>query len=107
MRRAVSLRKNTTQAEAELWKYLRRKQMGVKFRRQHALGNYIVDFCCVEKKLIVELDGSQHLDLQEYDKIRTEYLESLGYRVTRFWNNQVMNDVKGVILAIEYALEER
>ncbi len=107
MQRAINLRKNTTQAEAELWKYLRRKQMGVKFRRQHALGNYIVDFCCIEKKLIIELDGSQHLDLQEYDEARTTYLESLGYRVLRFWNNQVTNDINGVVLSIEYALENR
>ena len=107
MRRAVNLRKNTTQAEEKLWKHLRRKQMTVKFRRQHALGNYIVDFCCIEKKLIIEFDGSQHLDLQEYDEVRTQYLESLGYRVLRFWNNQVMKDINGVILAIEYALEER
>ena len=107
MQRAVNLRKDQTQAEAELWKYLRRKQMGVKFRRQHALGNYIVDFCCIEKKLIIELDGSQHLDLEEYDEVRTEVLESLGYRVLRFWNNQVMNNIEGVVLAIEYALEER
>ena len=107
MRRAANLRKEATPAEVKLWGYLRREQMGVKFRRQHALGNYIVDFCCIEKKLIIELDGSQHLDLQEYDEIRTEYLESLGYRVLRFWNNQVMKDINGVIVAIEYALEER
>jgi very-short-patch-repair endonuclease len=105
MRRAANLRKNTTPAEKKLWAYLERSQLGVPFRRQHAIGNFIVDFCCVKKKLIVELDGSQHLDLQEYDEDRTAYLKSRGYRVIRFWNNDVMNDINGVILAITYALE--
>ena len=106
MRRAVNLRKNMTDAERKLWRYLERKQLGVRFRRQHAIGNFIVDFCCVQKKLVVELDGSQHLDFQEYDEDRTKYLESRGYRVIRFWNHDVMNDINGVILAITYALED-
>ncbi len=62
----------------------------------------MVDFCCIRKKLIMELD----LDMQEYDDEKTEYLKSRGYRVIRFWNNNVMNDIDGVILAITYALEE-
>ncbi len=106
MRRAANLRKNMTGAERKLWHCLERKQLGVRFRRQHAIGNFIVDFCCVKKKIIVELDGSQHLDLQEYDEDRTAYLKSRGYRVIRFWNNDVMNDIEGVILAITYSLEE-
>ena len=106
MRRAANLRKNMTDAERKLWAYLERSQLGVRFRRQHAIGNFIIDFCCVKKKLIIELDGSQHLDLQEYDEDRTKYLESRGYRVIRFWNNDVMNDINGVILAITYALED-
>jgi len=106
MRRAISLRKNTTPAERKLWAYLRRSQLGVRFRRQHAIGNFIVDFCCIKKKIIIELDGSQHLDSQEYDEERTAYLETRGYRVIRFWNNDVMNDIKNVVVAITYALEE-
>jgi very-short-patch-repair endonuclease len=106
MRRAANLRKNMTDAERKLWAYLERKQLGVRFRRQHAIGNFIVDFCCVKKKLIVELDGSQHLDQHEYDEDRTTYLKSRGYRVLRFWNNDVMNDIESVILATTYALED-
>ena len=93
MRRAGNLRKDMTPAERKLWAYLRRSQLGLRFRRQHAIGKFIVDFCCIKKKIIVELDGSQHLDMQEYDESRRKYLESRGYRVTRFWNNDVMNEI--------------
>jgi len=106
MRRAINLRKNMTPAERKLWAYLERSQLGFRFRRQHAIGNFIVDFCCIKKKLIIELDGSQHLDLQEYDEDRSKYLESRGYRVIRFWNNDVMSNIEGVIVAITYALED-
>jgi very-short-patch-repair endonuclease len=106
MRRAGNLRKDMTPPEKKLWAYLRHSQLGVRFRRQHAVGNFIVDFCYIKKKIIVELDGSQHLDMQEYDEERTKYLKSRGYRVIRFWNNDVMNDIKNVIVAITYALEE-
>ena len=80
--------------------------MGVTFRRQHAVGNYIPDFCSPKAKLIIELDGSQHLEQEEYDEERTKYLESLGYRVIRFWNNDVLKRVEDVILAITYAMED-
>jgi len=83
------------------------REDGVRFRRQHAIGNYIVDFCAPRKKLIIELDGSQHLEQQEYDQERTRYLESHGYQVIRFWNNEVMKDVEGVLLAILQKLEEQ
>ena len=106
MRRAANLRKNMTPAEKKLWSYLERKQLGVRFRRQYAIGDFIVDFCCVQKKLVVELDGSQHLDMREYDEDRTAYLKSRGYRVIRFWNNDVMNDINGVVLVITDALED-
>ena len=79
--------------------------MGVTFRRQHAVGNYIPDFCSLKAKLIIELDGSQHLDQEEYDCERTKYLESLGYKVIRFWNNDVLNNIEDVILAIIHALK--
>lgn len=107
MHRAGELRKALTPAERKLWSRLRNDQLnGVNFRRQHAVGKYIPDFCSPQEKLIVELDGSQHLEQQEYDEERTKYFESLGYRVIRFWNNQVMNDMNGVILAITFAIEE-
>ena len=107
MHQAGELRKELTPAERKLWAYLRGDKLGVNFRRQHAVGNYIPDFCSPKAKLIIELDGSQHLDQEEYDKERTEYLESQGYKVIRFWNNDVMNNLEGVILAIIYALEKQ
>ena len=106
MHRAGELRKESTPAERKLWAYLRGDKLGVNFRRQHAVGKYIPDFCAVQEKLIIELDGSQHLDQQEYDAERTKYLEEQGYKVIRFWNNQIMNDMNGVILAITFAIEE-
>jgi very-short-patch-repair endonuclease len=103
--RAIELRKESTLAEQKLWARIRNDQLGVTFRRQHAVGNYIPDFCSPKAKLIIELDGSQHLDQEEYDEIRTQYLESQGYKVIRFWNKEVMNDTDGVIRAIMLALE--
>jgi very-short-patch-repair endonuclease len=103
-RHAVELRKEPTPAEAKLWSRLRNDQLGVTFRRQHAIGSYIPDFCCPKANLIIELDGSQHLEQEEYDEQRTRYLEAQGYKVIRFWNNDVMNNIEGVILAILYAL---
>lgn len=79
---------------------------GVKFRRQHAIGKYVVDFCAVKKKLAIELDGSQHREQNEYDITRTTYLESQGYKIMRFWNDQVMNDIEGVIRSIEEGLND-
>ena len=73
---------------------------GVHFRRQHAIGPYIVDFCSPSHKLIIELDGGQHLDQQEYDAERTAYLEAKGYHVLRFWNNEVMENLDGVVQVI-------
>ena len=102
--RAIELRKESTPAEQKLWSRIRDDQLGVTFRRQHAIGNYIPDFCAPRKKLIIELDGSQHLQQREYDQARTEYLELRGYTVLRFWNNAVMNDIDGVILAIMQAI---
>jgi len=105
MHRAGELRKELTPAERKLWAYLRGDKLnGVNFRRQHAIGNYIVDFVSIKKKLVIELDGSQHLEQAKYDVERTRYLESQGYRVIRFWNNDVMNDMKGIFRAIEIAL---
>ena len=103
---AIQLRKKSTPAERKLWSRTRDDQLGVNFRRQHAVVNYIPDFVCVQKKLIIELDGSQHLEQEEYDDERTKYLNSLGYKVIRFWNNEVTNNIDGVILAILHAMED-
>lgn len=103
---ARKLRKELTPAERKLWAYLRGDKLDrINFRRQHAIGNYVTDFCSPKAKLIIELDGSQHLEQEEYDSERTKYLEEQGYKVIRFWNNQIMADMNGVILAIMNALD--
>jgi very-short-patch-repair endonuclease len=98
--RARSLRRASTDAERKLWAHLRSRQLkGAKFRRQHPIGPYIADFACVEAKLIIELDGGGH-DRDEQlhaDEVRSAYLESCGYRVVRFWNNEVMENIDGVL----------
>ena len=106
--RAKQLHRNMTEAEAKLWKHLRANRMGdVHFRNQHAIGNYIVDFCSPRRKLIIELDGSQHLEQQEYDEERTGFLKSKGYTVLRFWNNDVMNNIESVLTVIWNTLKEQ
>ena len=102
---AIELRRESTPAESRLWSRIRNDQLGVTFRRQHAVGIYIPDFCSPRAKLIIELDGSQHMGQADYDEERTRYLESLGYRVIRFWNNDVLNSIDGVIRAIVDAME--
>ena len=106
-RHAKELHRNLSQAEAKLWKHLRAHRMSdVHFRNQHAIGNYIVDFCAPRRKLIIELDGSQHLEQKEYDEERTRYLETRGYRILRFWNNDIMNDIETVLKVIWNMLNE-
>jgi very-short-patch-repair endonuclease len=105
---AKSLHRNMTLAERKLWERLRAHRMGnVHFRNQHAIGYYIVDFCAPRIKLIIELDGNQHLEQQDYDAQRTKYLESRGYQVLRFWNHDVMNDIEGVLQVIHKTCEEK
>ena len=107
MHRAGELRREQTPAEVRLWARLRRNQLnGVSFRRQHALGQYVVDFCSPSKKLVIELDGSQHIDQAEYDSDRTAYLESQGYRVLRLWNSEVEQDIDAVMRGIANLLED-
>jgi very-short-patch-repair endonuclease len=103
---AGKLRKEPTPAERKIWSRIRDDQLGVTFRRQHAVGNYVPDFCSPKAKLIIELDGSQHLEQEEYDEDRTKFLESLGYKVIRFWNIDVMKNIDSVILAIIHAMED-
>jgi very-short-patch-repair endonuclease len=97
------LRVNMTDAERYLWTKIRMKQLkGYQFYRQKPIGDYIVDFFCPRAKLVIEVDGSRHYsdETTEYDRIRGEYLTSLGLRVLRFTNNEVMKNIKGVIESI-------
>src|SRR5581483_5137774 len=98
--RARALRKNMAEAERKLWGRLRGQQLGIRFRRQVVLGRYIVDFVCLDPKIIIEVDGSQHADDIHYDELRTKWLESLGYRVLRYWNNEVLQQLDTVLDAI-------
>ena len=103
---ARQLRQNRTDAERKLWNRLRRKQLeGARFRQQTPIGRYIVDFFCPEALLIVEVDGSQHLG--ERDHMRDEWLTKEGYRVLRFWNNDVLKNTESVVAAIFNALQSR
>ena len=106
--RAKHLHREMTPVETKLWAHLRAHRMGdVHFRNQHTIGNYIVDFCAPRRKLIIELDGSQHLEQEEYDDERTEYLKSKGYKVLRFWNNAVLNNIDSVLTVIWDTLKEQ
>jgi len=100
------LRNNQTDAEAVLWRYLKGKELGVKFIRQFGIENYIVDFCCRNKKLIIEIDGGVHNDLEvkRNDKNRTEDLERFGYKVIRFTNQEVLNDPEVILIKIKASL---
>ena len=99
--RARELRAGMTDAEQKLWRYLRNRQLqGFKFRRQHEIGCYIADFVCTEAKLIVELDGGQHLEQMEYDERRTRQLKIMGYNLLRFWNNDVLTNTESVLEVI-------
>ena len=101
--RSRGLRHNATDAEKKLWSVLRSRQFGgVKFRQQVEIDGYIVDFLCPERRLIVEVDGGQHTP--ERDARRTAYLESQGFTVLRFWNNDVLQNLDGVRTTIEAAL---
>jgi len=103
--RARTQRRQASEAERTLWKYLRAHRLeGYKFRHQVIIEPYIVDFACLEAKLIVEADGGQHVDQMAYDKRRTSYLESIGYRVLRFWNNEILHETQSVLERIESAL---
>lgn len=107
--KAQILRANQTKAERLLWQKLRNRQLSdQKFRRQHSIGNYIVDFCCIRQKLIIELDGGHHNETEQinYDHKRTKLLNSEGFTVLRFWNNQVLNETEQVLNAILIALQK-
>ena len=100
---ARNLRKNSTIQERRLWNLLKNRQFhNLKFKRQQPIGDYIVDFICKEAKIVIEIDCGQHNEPEnfEYDKTRTEYLNNLGYKVIRFWNNEIYENIEGVVLRL-------
>jgi len=104
--RAKELRRALTPAERKLWARLRNHQLeGYGFRRQHAIGPFIVDFCCPRRKTIIELDGPSHADQAEYDALRTDWLQAHGWRAQRFANQDVERNIGGVLQAIVEALQ--
>ena len=106
--RARDLRKESTPAEQHLWYWLRDRRLnGYKFRRQYIAGIYIIDFVCLEKKVVVELDGSQHAENISYDENRTSYLKERGFYVLRYWNNEVLDRMECVLEDILLHLESR
>ena len=106
-RRARQLRRNLTDAERRMWSALRDRRLSqYKFRRQHPMGPYIVDFACTKHAVVIEIDGGQHAD-RTADTRRMAWLESRGWRVTRFWNNELLNNTNGVIETILRVLQAR
>ncbi len=102
------LRQNMTLAEQSLWRHLRGKRLaGYKFRRQQPLGTYILDFVCLEAKLVIEIDGGQHTEQTAYDAQRTRHLQQHGLTVLRFWNNEVLQQTEAVLTAILHKLAEQ
>lgn len=99
------LRTNATPQEVILWSRLKNNQLGFKFRRQHSFGKYIADFYCPEKGLIIEIDGSQHLEQEKHDAERTKFFESRGLKVIRFWNNEINTNLEGVLMKIQECLQ--
>jgi very-short-patch-repair endonuclease len=102
---AKSLRTDLTDAERRIWSRLRREQLGCRFRRQHPLGGYVLDFACLDPKLIVEIDGSQHMDQVSYDERRTAWLTQQGFRVLRFWSNDALSQTDAVIAEVLAAVQ--
>jgi ATP-dependent helicase HrpA/adenine-specific DNA-methyltransferase len=105
VKRAKALRSKMTDAELKLWSCVRRRQIrNARFRKQVPIGPYIADFACLELKLVIEVDGGQHDVNKPKDDIRTAWLEARGYRVLRFWNNEVLGNTEGVIEVIARAV---
>ncbi len=103
--RERNLRRLQTEAERKLWHHLRnRRLLGYKFRRQHRIDRFYPDFVCLQTRLIIELDGSQHLDQESYDDARTQRLQQMGYRVLRLWNDDVLLRIDDALAAIAAAL---
>ena len=105
LRLARLLRGRMTEAEQHLWLRLRRQQLGVRFRRQHPVGPYIADFACIQPPLIIEIDGSQHLDSAS-DRQRDAKIATLGFRVRRYWNHDVLTRTDDVVEDILRAIDD-
>lgn len=104
--RSRTLRSEMTDAERKLWQAIRGEQIsGHKFRRQYVIEPYIADFACVAQKVVLELDGGQHQAQIEYDALRTSYLRAPGWRILRFWNNEVLENMDGVLANIAQTLD--
>lgn len=104
--RRQKLRTGATNAEKILWKALQKSQLGLKFRRQYSVGNYILDFYCPEKRLGIEIDGGIHVKRKELDEYRTRTIEKLGVRIIRFWNKEIENCLEKVTAKIHELAEE-
>ena len=105
--RARSLRRNSTDAEIILWQHLRgRRLLGYKFRRQVPVGKYIVDFLCEDQAIVIELDGGQHMEQERYDQTRTNWLQANGFLVLRFWNNDIAENLEGVLESLFSTIEK-
>ena len=109
LQRAREMRHPQTPAEVTLWRGIRNRNLGYKFRRQHPIDRFIIDFYCAQAKLCIEIDGDSHLepDQMDYDTARTEYLEALGYKVIRFTNNDVRYNIHSVVDEIVRVIESR
>jgi adenine-specific DNA-methyltransferase len=106
--RPCALRNAPTDTEFRLWQRLRGRQIeNCKFRRQHPFGDYNLDFVCLERKIVVELDGGQHVHASGYDGQQSRFLEQAGYVVLRFWNNEALENMEGVLEVILRALQDR
>lgn len=104
---ARSLRREMTDAERHLWRALRQRSIdGFKFRRQHVIGEFVVDFVCLERMLVLEIDGGQHAEAVQYDESRSASIKRDGFRVLRFWNNEILENLEGVLEVISQALRE-
>jgi very-short-patch-repair endonuclease len=105
--RRVELRQNATPAEEKLWEELRANKLGVKFKRQHSIGGYILDFYCAEKKLIIELDGEVHntKEAKEYDEVRDKFFKELGYATVRFSNKAIEHDRLNVLKILKSQID--
>lgn len=105
--RRRELRKRATLQENSLWEQLRNNKLGVKFKRQHSIGGYILDFYCAEKKIIIELDGEVHAteEAKEYDEVRDKFFRELGYKTIRFWNSEIESAMGNVLQNIKQICE--
>jgi very-short-patch-repair endonuclease len=98
---AKKLRYESTEAEKLVWRYLRARRLdGLKFRRQHPIGGYIADFVCLENRIIIEIDGGQHANEKNKDREREAWLKNQGFKVLRFWNNEVLENLEGILEVI-------